>query len=126
MQRDIFLLGTGQTRFGEFWDRSLRDLMEEATGRAMDASGLTSLDVPGQYKLSVVLRNHGRAQVMLPYLELTLTDEQGQLVSRRALAPAELGARQQGLASGAELPLQMAFGVGDQRVVGYTVEIFYP
>jgi hypothetical protein len=93
---------------------------------AVDASGLTQLDVPGQYKLSVVLRNHGNAPVMLPHFELSLTDAQGQLVSRRALAPTELGARQNSLPSGGELPLQAAFAVGEQRVVGYTVEIFYP
>jgi predicted Zn finger-like uncharacterized protein len=93
---------------------------------ALDSSGLTQLDVPGQYRLSVVLRNRGRAPVMLPAFELALTDAQGQLLSRRALMPAELGARQDSLNPGAELPLQAAFSVGELRVVGYTVEIFYP
>lgn len=93
---------------------------------ALDTSGLTQLDAPGQYRLSVVLRNRGRAPVMLPAFELSLTDGQGQLLARRALMPAELGARQDSLNAGAELPLQAAFSVGDLRVVGYTVEIFYP
>ncbi len=93
---------------------------------AVDASGLTQLDVPGQYRLSVVLRNRGRSLVMLPALELSLTDAQGQTLSRRVLTPAELGIRQDGLAAGAELPLVAAFSVGELRVVGYTVEIFYP
>ncbi|MEW6704642.1 MAG: zinc-ribbon and DUF3426 domain-containing protein [Pseudomonadota bacterium] len=93
---------------------------------AVDASGLTQLETPGQYRLSVVLRNRGRAAVMLPAVELSLTDAQGRLVARRALAPGELGARQDSLAAGSELPLQAAFSVGDLRVVGYTVEIFYP
>jgi predicted Zn finger-like uncharacterized protein len=93
---------------------------------ALDSSSLTQLEVPGQYRLSVVLRNRGRAPVMLPAFELALTDAQGQLLARRALMPAELGARQDSLTPGAELPLQAAFGVGDLRVVGYTVEIFYP
>jgi predicted Zn finger-like uncharacterized protein len=93
---------------------------------ALDSSTLTQLDAPGQYRLSVVLRNRGRAPVMLPAFELALTDAQGALLSRRALMPAELGARQDSLNPGAELPLQAAFSVGDLRVVGYTVEIFYP
>lgn len=45
MERDVFLVGTGQTRFGEHWDKSTRDLMEEAISKAIEASGLTSLDI---------------------------------------------------------------------------------
>src|SRR3989338_2568471 len=45
MERDIFLVGTGQTRFGEWWDKSLRELIEEAVRNAIKASGLTSLDI---------------------------------------------------------------------------------
>ncbi|MBI2117631.1 thiolase domain-containing protein [Candidatus Peregrinibacteria bacterium] len=46
MQREIFLIGSGQTRFGEWWDKSLRDLAEEAVGKAIaDASCLpTAID----------------------------------------------------------------------------------
>ncbi|MBI3331975.1 thiolase domain-containing protein [Candidatus Peregrinibacteria bacterium] len=45
MQCDVFLVGTGQTRFGELFDRSTRDVMEEAIGNAIENSGLTSLDI---------------------------------------------------------------------------------
>lgn len=93
---------------------------------AVDASGLTQLPAPGQYRLSVVLRNRGHTPVLLPVIELTLNDAQGELIARRALAASEMGASQDSLAPGAELPLQAAFTVGDLRVVGYTVEIFYP
>lgn len=45
MERDVFLVGTGQTRFGEWWGKSLRDLIEEAVNNAITSSGLTSLDI---------------------------------------------------------------------------------
>lgn len=35
VQRGIFLIGSGQTRFGELWDKSLRDLAEEAVTSAL-------------------------------------------------------------------------------------------
>jgi acetyl-CoA C-acetyltransferase len=46
VQRDIFLIGSGQTKFGEWWDKSLRNLAEEAVGKAIaDASCLpTTID----------------------------------------------------------------------------------
>ncbi|OGJ58034.1 hypothetical protein A3H22_01160 [Candidatus Peribacteria bacterium RIFCSPLOWO2_12_FULL_55_15] len=46
MQRDIFLIGASQTKFGELWGKSLRDLAEEAVGKAIaDASCLpTAID----------------------------------------------------------------------------------
>ncbi len=45
MNSDIRLLSTGQTRFGEFWDKSIRDLMEEAVDAAMANSPCTALDI---------------------------------------------------------------------------------
>ncbi len=45
MQRDIFLAGAGQTRFGEHWDKSLRDLMNEAIDAAITSSPCTALDI---------------------------------------------------------------------------------
>lgn len=45
MNSDIHLIGTGQTRFGELWDKSIRDLMEEAVDAAISSSPCTSLDI---------------------------------------------------------------------------------
>ncbi|MDO8649104.1 MAG: beta-ketoacyl synthase N-terminal-like domain-containing protein [Candidatus Peregrinibacteria bacterium] len=45
MQRAISLIGSGQTRFGEWWDKSLRDLMAEALDSALSASPATALDI---------------------------------------------------------------------------------
>src|SRR3989338_3299303 len=45
MNTDLHLIGTGQTRFGELWDKSIRDLMEEATDAAIASSPCTALDI---------------------------------------------------------------------------------
>ena len=45
MDTPIYLTGSGQTRFGEWWDCGLRDLMEEAVEKAIDSSPCTSLDI---------------------------------------------------------------------------------
>ncbi|HEV8314684.1 MAG TPA: zinc-ribbon and DUF3426 domain-containing protein [Burkholderiaceae bacterium] len=93
---------------------------------AVESSGLTRVSGLDAYKLSVVLRNRSGIPVALPSVELALTDPQGQLVARRVLSPAELGTTQRVLQPGAEAPLQVALASSDKRVLGYTVEIFYP
>lgn len=45
MKQDIYITGTGQTRFGEHWNLSLAGLMEEAIDTCIDASPCTALDV---------------------------------------------------------------------------------
>ncbi len=45
MQKDIFLAGSGLTRFGEWWDKSLRDLMSEAIEAALASSKLNARDI---------------------------------------------------------------------------------
>lgn len=45
MERDIFLIGSGQTRFAEWWEKSLRDLIEEAVAAAIEDSPCTVLDI---------------------------------------------------------------------------------
>jgi predicted Zn finger-like uncharacterized protein len=93
---------------------------------AVDSSGLTRVSAMEAYKLSLVLRNRSGIPVALPSVDLSLTDPQGQLVARRVLSPAELGATQSVLAPGAEAPLQATLTAGDRRLLGYTIEVFYP
>src|SRR5882762_649443 len=45
MQRSIYITGTGLTKFGELWDKSLRDLMDEAIEAALKSSHLDVLDI---------------------------------------------------------------------------------
>ncbi len=45
MNTDISLIGHGQTKFGELWNKSIRNLMEEAADAAIANSPLTALDI---------------------------------------------------------------------------------
>ncbi len=42
------------------------------------------------------------------------------------LRPAELGVRTDRIAAGGELTMQATLDTGELRVVGYTLEVFYP
>jgi len=93
---------------------------------AVDSSGLNRLEGSTLYRLQVVLHNRADTAVMMPALDLSLTDAQGKPVSRRVLQVAELGAAQPVLQAGQELPLKVLVSTGEQRVDGYTLELFYP
>lgn len=45
MQSSISLIGHGQTRFGEWWDKSIRDLMDESMDAAITNAQCTALDI---------------------------------------------------------------------------------
>lgn len=45
MQTDVYLIGAGQTKFGEWWNKSLKDLMSEATDAAMETAPCSALDI---------------------------------------------------------------------------------
>jgi predicted Zn finger-like uncharacterized protein len=92
----------------------------------VESSGL--VQVPGTtiYRLSVVLRNRGPVDLLQPAIELNLNDSQGGTLARRVLTTGELGSASRTLAAGAELTLMANLNAGDRRVVGYTIEIFYP
>jgi len=42
--RDVAIIGIGMTKFGELWERSLRDLAVEAALAAIDDAGCDKLD----------------------------------------------------------------------------------
>jgi predicted Zn finger-like uncharacterized protein len=78
------------------------------------------------FRLSVVLRNRAATPAAVPWVELSLTDANGELVARRALSPSELRAARSEIGSGAEIGLLAALSTGTSRITGYTVEVFYP
>ncbi|MFH0769936.1 MAG: beta-ketoacyl synthase N-terminal-like domain-containing protein [Candidatus Peregrinibacteria bacterium] len=45
MREQISIIGMGQTRFGEWWGKSLKDLIEESVTQAIRSSPATSLDI---------------------------------------------------------------------------------
>ncbi len=93
---------------------------------AVESSSLTEAESPGVYRLTVSVRNRSDLVLAMPALELAFTDVRGQPIARRVLTAADLGAPQATLAARSELPLQALIATGEHRVVGYTIELFYP
>ncbi len=94
---------------------------------SVDSSGLTRVEGAPLYKLQVAVRNRAGWAVAMPALDLTLTDPRGEVVTRRVLRAAELGgAAPEALAAGAEWSALATLDVGDRRVTGYTIDLFYP
>ena len=91
----------------------------------VESTALTRAPAQDAFVLSVSLRSRSDLALALPSIDLTLTDANGRLVARRALAPRDFGAVDV-IAPHGETPLQVMLSTGTAAVVGYTVEIFYP
>jgi predicted Zn finger-like uncharacterized protein len=92
----------------------------------VDSSGLVRMQDSPLYRLSLVVQNKASTIVRMPAFDLALTDIQGQTVVRRVFTAAELGQTVEQLPAGGELSLQATLDLGDRRIAGYTVELFYP
>ncbi len=98
--------------------RRIEDVLVESTA-------LTRAAGQDAFVLSVTLKSRSDVTLALPSIDLTLTDANGRLVARRALAPGDFRAAEV-IAPRTETPLQLVLSTGTPAVVGYTVEIFYP
>ena len=98
--------------------RRIEDVLVESTA-------LTRAAGQDAFVLSVTLKSRSDIALALPSIDLTLTDANGRLVARRALAPRDFRAAEV-IAPHAETPLQVVLSTGTPTVVGYVVEIFYP
>ena len=92
----------------------------------VESSGLVRMQDSPLYRLSLVLQNKAQTPVRMPAIDLALTDTRGQTMARRVLTAAELGNPAESLPAGGEVTLQATLDLGEQRVAGYTVELFYP
>lgn len=92
----------------------------------LDASDLTRTEDDGVLRFSADLHNSADFAVRTPALEVTFTDGLGQTVSRKVMLPAELGARGESIAADAQWRIDIRLAMGELRVAGYTVEVFYP
>jgi len=92
----------------------------------VDSSGLTRIDDGPVYRLVLVLRNRGDTPLLMPSIDLSLSDAAGVLVARRMLSAADLGTARNTIAAGQEIPLQALLMSADRPLTGYTIEIFYP
>lgn len=100
--------------------RRIEDIAVESSTLTRAAPGSSAL------RLAVGLRNRGTLALALPHLELSLTDANGELIARRALAAAEFRGAGATLAPATETTLQTLLADPGGRVAGYTIEVFYP
>lgn len=93
----------------------------------LEGSGLARVpQQPQAVKLTINLRNRGDTDLMLPSVDLSLTDAKGELIARRSLGPTDFRIDPPRIRRGAELPLELVLSTGDRAISGYTVELFYP
>ena len=97
---------------------------------SVESSGLVRVEKSSLYRLQVALRNRAGIALAVPALDVTLTDTQGRVISRKVLKLAELGTTQATIAAGQELgvqgTLQAQGEAAAQPFAGYTIELFYP
>jgi len=106
----------------------------------VEGSALVRVDLSDLYQLNVALRNRAELDLAMPALELSLTDSQGRVLSRRVLKASDFGITQPTLAAGRDLAMQTTLRTAPQStdgangeasaeraaIVGYTIELFYP
>jgi hypothetical protein len=99
--------------------RRIEDIVVESTA-------LAKAPVGDAFRLSVTLRNRATTVAALPWIDLSLTDANGQLVARRALGPNDFRSPTTTMQPSGETSLQAMMSTGTTRIAGYTVEVFYP
>jgi hypothetical protein len=92
----------------------------------LDASDLTRTDEDQVLRLTAEVHNTADYAVRTPALDVSFTDALGRTVSRKVMLPAELGARGEAIDADAQWRVDARLAVGDLRIAGYTVEVFYP
>ena len=105
--------------------------MREITDLSIDSSDLQADPAhKGLLILSATIRNRAAHALGYPYLELTLSNAQDQIVVRRAFAPGEYlsGAANldSGIAGNAELTVKLFIDASTTSQAGYQVYLFYP
>jgi hypothetical protein len=103
------------------------EALRRLDGMAVESSGLTQLDNASLYRLQVLLRNRDAVPLLTPALDVTLTDNRGDVVARKVLSVRDFAsATPAQVAAGSEVNLQAVLDAGERRVSGYSIEIFYP
>ena len=105
--------------------------LQDISGLSIEASDLQADPAhKGLLILAATIRNRTAHALAYPYLELTLSDAQEQVVVRRAFAPDEYlsGAADvgSGLAGNAELAVKLFIDASATTQAGYQVYLFYP
>jgi hypothetical protein len=93
---------------------------------AVESSGLTHTGQGDLYQFNVVLRDRAKVPLALPVLDVTLSDGQDNVISRRMLMGAELHASAETIPAQGEMALHTLLATPGKSLVGYTIEVFYP
>ncbi len=93
---------------------------------SVDGASLVREDAHGSNRLDITLRNRGPQPVAMPALELSLSDDHGQVTARRVFLAAEFSPAMPSVSASSEVSLQLPLTVNTVRVAGFAVEIFYP
>jgi predicted Zn finger-like uncharacterized protein len=95
-------------------------------GFTVESVVLRRLDESPMHLLQLAVRNRAATAARLPAIDLALTDLEGRTTARRMIEAQDLGAGSEQLPAQGEVTLQLLLDLGDTRVAGYTVELFYP
>jgi len=110
--REVAIVGTGMTRFGELWSHSLRDLFVEAAREALESAGADRLDglyvgnmsggqFVGQEHLGPLMADHlGMAGI--PAVRVESACASGGMALRQAFFEVASGASDLVMAAGVE------------------------
>ena len=115
------------TLLATHWPTLARQGWRHLDGLSVASSSLTPTPQGGAYRLELVVHNRNAHELAMPWLDLQLSDAKGQVLVRRALAPAELGLTRP-LAGGEQRPLRAVFVLqGEPRAAaGYEIGLFHP
>lgn len=105
--------------------------LHEISYLSIDASDLQADPAhKGLLILTATVRNRAAYALAYPYLELTLTNSQDQVVVRRALAPKEYAGGtadlERGIAPNTEVMVKLFIDASATTQAGYRVYLFYP
>lgn len=78
------------------------------------------------YRLELVIRNRADIALMMPTIDLTLSNAGGAPMARRVIEMTEFGVRARVLAARQTLTVQANLNAGSSEVAGYTIELFHP
>lgn len=96
----------------------------------------TASEGPDRYRLTVAVSSRAQVALAWPHIDLTLTDDRGTVIARRAFAPRDAQiAKGEGMPllsvpeavpAGESTQLQWSLRLEDLAPAGYTAELFYP
>lgn len=96
----------------------------------------TASEGPNRYRLTVAVNSRSSVELAWPHIDLTLTDDRGAVIARRAFAPRDAQvAKGEGMPllsvpeavpAGESTQLQWSLRLDDLAPAGYTAELFYP